>query len=289
MAGRACSYSLSMPMGRPKRGRSRLGSNNAIQSPVATEPRAAGDNPVSPPHSEHILENVSSLDVASHLSGFEQFRRFHALSLTFSMLGQPEADPCACLSILYLLLERIRTTTRPFAAPGNMLLLRECIGSAREVLICPHCPQGYLSSIQNVSILGTLCLCIAESYSRILRSIDEEEQRASRANEQKQLEITSSGFAPTQNNNSNGTPTLFQWKAVMRNTVKAEIFGVDGYRERCFLSFIADLEERQKRWHENPSVPDFNESGRLDGADEHIPLCLAIIKEARRMLNDLGL
>lgn len=65
-----------MPMGRPKRGRSRPGSNNAIQSPVAAEPRAAGDNPVvSPPHSEHILENVSSLDVASHLSEFEQFRR----------------------------------------------------------------------------------------------------------------------------------------------------------------------------------------------------------------------
>lgn len=212
------------------------------------------------------------------------------------MLGQPEADPCACLSILYLLLERIRTTTRPFAAPGNMLLLRECIDSAREVLICPHCPQGYLSSIQNVSILGTLCLCIAESYSRILRSIDEEEQRASRANEQKQLEITSSGFAPTQNNHSNSAPALFQveitpaqWKAVMRNTVKAEIFGVEGYRERCFLSFIADLEERQKRWHESPSAPDINESGRFDGAGEHIPLCLVIVKEARRMLDDLGL
>lgn len=58
------------------------------------------------------------------------------------------------------------------------------------MLDCKQCPQRYFSIIQNVIILGVVCMCAAECYARILEAIDEEERHASRMGEGKQLDIS---------------------------------------------------------------------------------------------------
>lgn len=186
------------------------------------------------------------------------------------------------------MLEHIRT--QQSVTPADMITLRECIESAREILMCPHCPKRFLSIIQNVSILGTLCFCITDCYSRILRSVDAEEQRAFNMNEQKQLEIRSSIFASVQGNDSAASfqveMTPSQWKAFMRNTVKSEVFGVHGSREKCFWAFLDNLEDRQKHWHE---MPDCDPTYRSDCTPDNQPLCILTIKEVRKMVKDLNL
>ncbi|CAG8172974.1 unnamed protein product [Penicillium salamii] len=190
------------------------------------------------------------------------------------------------------MLERLRTTQH-FVTLGDIVTLRECREGAREVLACTHCPQNYLSNTQNALILGTLCLCFAECYGSILRNVDAEEQRALQANEQKQLEITTPIVTSSQVSNGSAlfqvemTPP--QWKLFMRNTVKAEIFGVNGHRETCFLSFLASMEERQESWHETIPAINCDHTYRYDCTTEDQPLCILTIKEVRKMIDNLGL
>lgn len=75
----------------------------------------------------------------------------------------------------------------------------------------------------------------------------------------------------------------------MRNTMKAEVFGISGFQEKSFLSFLAEFEDRQKRWHRNPPAPDCEKSYRSDCTTKEEPLCLLTIKEIRNMLDNLEL
>lgn len=74
----------------------------------------------------------------------------------------------------------------------------------------------------------------------------------------------------------------------MHNAVKAEICGVEGNREKCFMHFIKRLEGRQTDWHRRPLAPDCPPTyqSACTYVDE-VPLCLTIIKAARKVLDQI--
>lgn len=203
---------------------------------------------------------------------------------------QPAAGGCACLSVLYLLLEHLRVKDQ-LTAPNDFALLRSTIESASEVLTCQKCPLRYFSIVQNAALLGVLCLCVAESYHRIVRSIDEEEKRASEAGEKKQLGIHNGADQANQPSVATASP-LFQvevspsqWGSMMRNLVKAEVFGIEGQRDKCLQGFISRLEQRQRRWHQTPPAPDCPPSYRsLCGSTDREPTCLKLIDNSKRLI-----
>ncbi|OTA67155.1 hypothetical protein K449DRAFT_364834 [Hypoxylon sp. EC38] len=220
--------------------------------------------------------------------------------MIFSSLtsGQSENNnACACLSVLYLLLEKLRARDQ-LVAPDDLALLRNSIETATGILNCEYCPLRYFSVIQNSTLLGILCVCLAECYARVLRWIDNEERRASGTGEQKRLRIqgkhidANNFVQPAQQNG----PPLFlgdvspgDWRNLMRNIVKAEVLGVEGCKENCFISLIERLEARQRRWHQEPPAPDCPPSYQSScKPPDPLPTCLVIIDDAKSLVDLLG-
>lgn len=203
-----------------------------------------------------------------------------------------EFNHCACLSVLYLLLERLRIKSQ-LIAPDDLFLIRDSLEKLTAVIYCEKCPQRYFSIIQNAVILGVVCLCIAESYARVLEAIDREEARASRTGEQKLVNIfmIAGGLLSGQGDPESSYPfsaemSPAEWKVLMRRLVKAEVLGIEGRRDKCFLALIEQLDERQRRWHETPPAPDCPPGYRSTCRfPDRIPTCLKLIDDARKLVD----
>ncbi|KAI7345546.1 hypothetical protein KC331_g16685, partial [Hortaea werneckii] len=72
---------------------------------------------------------------------------------------------CACLSTLYLTLSTLQQQPQPHSSPTSspsssfphtLAPLRTAMQTATSILVCPHCPQRFLSAMQNTQLLGTL-------------------------------------------------------------------------------------------------------------------------------------
>jgi hypothetical protein len=166
-----------------------------------------------------------------------------------------------------------------------------------DVLDCAKCPLRFSSVLQNATILGILCVCIAESYVRFVRTIDSKAQAAIEKGESLLVSLGNFEGPPSDPDQSKvGTnPAAIlvevspdQWKILMHNAVKAEICGVEGHREKSFMYFIKRLEERQTDWHRRPLAPDCPPTyqSACTSVDE-VPLCLTIIKAARKVLDQV--
>ncbi|RMY48286.1 hypothetical protein D0863_15428 [Hortaea werneckii] len=81
---------------------------------------------------------------------------------------------CACLSTLYLTLSTLQQQPQPHSSPTSspsssfphtLAPLRTAMQTATSILVCPHCPQRFLSAVQNTQLLGTL---LVSMYDRQL-------------------------------------------------------------------------------------------------------------------------
>lgn len=210
--------------------------------------------------------------------------------------GQHATNSCACLSIIYLLMDQLKSKHQ-LSAPDDLVFLKNCINSAADILTCPYCPMRYLAIIQNAALLGIFCLCLAESYARILDSIGEEERRAGNMGIEKQLNIQSGTkdvmqhtYSPTTNISASFSVKIppAEWGNIMRQVVKREIFGTDDHETLCLVTLMDRLEQRQKRWHEAPPAPDCPPSYRSAcGPNDRIPTCLRLIDDSWRLIHQL--
>ncbi|RMJ16373.1 hypothetical protein CDV36_003923 [Fusarium kuroshium] len=320
---RECSYSIQKAAGRPRtRQQSALGQDGrsrrrrAIELVPSPESLLDLSQDVSeatsePPSSrDNESENLSGVATAPHgvppfLADFESY--MHAQpqecsglmpSLPLGTLNHSECiQPCACLSILYLLLNRIGSDAE-LVAPNDLTFLHNTVKTAMDVLDYTKCPLRFSSVLQNATILGILCVCIAESYVRFVRTIDSKAQAAVEKGESLLVSLGNLEGSPSYPDQAkvgaNPAAILIevspdQWKSLMHNAVKAEICGVEGHRERCFVYFIKRLEERQTDWHRRPLAPDCPPTyqSTCTSVDE-VPLCLTIIKAARKVLDQIG-
>jgi hypothetical protein len=172
---------------------------------------------------------------------------------SLTSLGQTEK--CACPSVLYLLLEQLRNKT-VWVVPNDLIILRQCRDKALDVATCDQGPLRYFSVIQNGLILGVVTTCIAECYARLLEQIDQEELHATSKGEKKRLDIFTNYLDPESSSASTSTQPTFtieiapsELRESMRKIIKSEVYGVETQRENCFMAFLLQLEERQRRWH----------------------------------------
>ncbi|KAK1656414.1 hypothetical protein BDP81DRAFT_21051 [Colletotrichum phormii] len=213
--------------------------------------------------------------------------------------SQQTTDNCACLSVLYLLLEHLRVKEH-LVAPDDFALLHNTFEPALQVLNCQRCPRRYFSIIQNAALLGVLCLCLTESYKKILAAIVAEETRATESGEKKRLGVHGAlpGSSSYGDPSPRSTPSMFsvevsplEWGKIMRNIVKTEIFGADGQDDnKCLTGFFDLMEQRQRRWHHTPPAPDCPPCHQsFCGTSDREPSCLALLNNARRLIGHLEL
>ncbi|QKX53843.1 uncharacterized protein TRUGW13939_00923 [Talaromyces rugulosus] len=314
---RQCVYSAQLPTGRPKtavrrRTRARpylhredriLPSEEASDTIVdvsftaqstPTDPCEASQAP-RPPGVPDVQTAQNPGNIAPpYVVDLENHPRTRESQSVYPSLLANEAKPssCACLSIMYLMMEQLRGQDQ-FTVPDDLTILRNCLNSARQVLDCTHCPLRYLSIVQNATILGALCLCLAECYARALDWIDGEAKRANSAKQQKRLSVLAS--SPDVIHGPSLTVTMpasfavevapSEWRNMMRNIVKAELFGTESRKQDCFSSFISALEDRQRSWHRTPPAPDCPPMYRSPcNVDDPLPTCLSIVNEAKKLI-----
>ncbi|KAE8155342.1 hypothetical protein BDV25DRAFT_942 [Aspergillus avenaceus] len=327
---RQCVYSLQMPMGRPKMQRTmakpprsrrrgqQLSSNSSStvrlhgELAVDTEPgtvlaesvrvdsQSTEQTGVVTPRPVGQIESAAALP--SYLVDSDTSQRactslahpgVYATSRS-AIVDGPGSEPCACLSVLYLLLDRLRMKGE-FALPDDLVLLRDSIGTAAGVLNCTQCPLRYLCVVQNATILGILCVCIAECYSKIMETIDADVRRAMDIQDTMQLRLSTvhdKGTYIGHTDPGHATSPLIievipsEWRRLMRNAVKTEIFGVGNGKEKSFMQLIDGLEERQKGWHQTPPAPDCPPIYRsVCHLTDRKPTCLLIVEDAKRLIN----
>ena len=183
--------------------------------------------------------------------------------------------------------------------PDDLTLLRDSISAATGVLSCRQCPLRYLCAMQNALVLGILCVSIAECYSKIMEEIDADERRAVGAQEKKRLRISTAHDHATYigHTDPGHDPASLsvevspsEWRNLMRNAVRAEIFGVGDDKEKCFMTLVDSLEERQKAWHQSSPAPDCPPTYRsVCYLTDRKPTCLLILEDAKRLIQLLEL
>ena len=209
---------------------------------------------------------------------------------------QTIVSTCACLSEQYLLLEQLRLKTR-LVVPDDLHMLRGTIQKAIDILNCEHCPLRYFSILQNAVIMGAVCLCIGERYARILDNIDLEASRLERHGEHKRVRISNCDddiphYASPPFDSSLFSVNLVpaEWRRIMRNVVKAEIFGPTENNLVYFMKLVQLIEERQTRWHQEPPAPDCPPSYRTTcQLPDRVPTCLLIINDVKKLIDTLAL
>ncbi|KAG4288409.1 hypothetical protein FPRO06_06061 [Fusarium proliferatum] len=237
---------------------------------------------------ERPTPDEANTDIPPYLADFESFAPAQSRS---DILTQTDINvSCACMSILYLLLNRLGVRTE-LIVPDDLTTLRNTFERATDVLECSKCPMRFASVLQNAGILGILCVCIAESYVRLIKAIDARVIEATRKGEElkvalnplgQSLTVVDAVLVPIE-------VSPEQWKSLMYNVVKSEIFGIENHRDKSFVAFIERLEERQTRWHTLPTASDCppTDQSACSSSDE-LPLCLTITKAARKVLDQIS-
>ena len=208
---------------------------------------------------------------------------------------------CACLSSIYLTLSTLTNMDRSIGFPGSLQPLRESILTASTVIACQECPKQFITGIQNVHLLGTLLVSIAERFSKVLNHITNEANRAELAGETKKFRFADldTSMQPERlgcNTGFNLTLNPQEWRRMCKQVVRAEVLGPtddndDDESRLYFLSVVKQMQERQERFHRNGPPPDCprDEKGEFIGGPRTIAekdghLCLKMVGYAEKFV-----
>lgn len=237
------------------------------------------------------LAHTSSEDSTSRSSRdpiSEDTLASHSASTSFSspptVTTQPRNSPapalgCACLAACYLTLDDIRGDNE-LSFPSGLHVLRKSMATATQMAHCQSCPTRYLSALQNVQLLIALIMTMAKQYGSVLDSIDKEARTASDLNKSKLFRFGDVESGAGQWFTLEATP--IEWRSLANRSVNSEVFGVrDG--GGSFWALLEFLEKRQRLWHAAPPNSDHPRDYTLDPE----PLCIKLIREAKRVLEGL--
>ncbi|KAM0435836.1 hypothetical protein ACHAPT_002727 [Fusarium lateritium] len=209
-----------------------------------------------------------------------------------------ETDPgqqtCACLANLYLSLEEVRKADKlPFAA--RLSLLRDLTANASGIIQCQVCPTKFLWAMQNAQLLNTLIISIAEGYKKIVKSVEDETQRAQEGNESKILFISEGEKyeQSSQNGNTHGpgfplSLDPLDWQSIAKKAIKAELFGTTHSISPSFTTMLQLMEDRQQGWHSGSLPVSKGIACRLPHQmQDKEPHCVSLVKHTRGMVSQL--
>ena len=196
-------------------------------------------------------------------------------------IGSSASQSCSCLATFYLTMDDLCKNTE-LIFPSGLMFLREKLNTVSQLAHCQICPTQYLSSMQNIQLLGTLLMSIAKQYGVVLESITKENALMAERNQPMHIYFGPSRADSLSNFSLEMSPV--EWATLARRSVKHEIYGCDD-KEDSLWGLIHLLERRQARWHALPPKPDCPYR-RL--ADKE-PLCMKILQGAKTFLGTLGL
>ncbi|KAJ5131756.1 hypothetical protein N7448_005914 [Penicillium atrosanguineum] len=219
-----------------------------------------------------------------------------ALPLTPPVSSPSDPTPqCTCLSYLYLCLSHISSLS---AFPVNSHILCSLYIAARtaqSVIRCEACPKVFATGVQNVMFTGTLLTVVADAWLRVYHSDASELGPQSASPEYVARVLQSEDPAQA-------------WNIWLHQIVRRAVIGggleADAVT-RCsdqpsLLSLIAEVENRQRRWHEPGQHPfkGFNPMNPLASCDPLVSqenedhaqheekelLCLRVVGSARAVI-----
>ena len=202
---------------------------------------------------------------------------------TTNITDPPSSAPqsCSCLATFYLTMDDLCKNT-DLVFPSGLVFLREKLSTVSQLAHCQICPTQYLSSMQNIQLLGTLLMSIAKQYGVVLESIAKESELMSERGQPMYIQFGTSRVDVSSDFALEISP--MEWATLARRSVKQEIYGRDD-KEDSLWGLIHLLERRQAKWHALPPKPDCPYR-RL--ADKE-PLCMKILQGAKTFLGSLGL
>jgi len=196
-------------------------------------------------------------------------------------IGSSASPSCSCLATFYLTMDDLCKNT-DLVFPSGLIFLRETLSTVSQLAHCQVCPNQYLSSMQNIQLLGTLLMSIAKQYGVVLESITRQSDLMAKKGQLMYIQFGSTGedYAPAFSFETSPS----EWATLARRAVKQEVYGSDD-KEDSLWGLIHLLERRQVKWHALPPKPDCPYR-RL--ADKE-PLCMKILQGAKTFLGTLGL
>ncbi|KAK0304240.1 hypothetical protein LTR01_007596 [Friedmanniomyces endolithicus] len=211
------------------------------------------------------------------------------------LFGPPTLPTCACLSTLYLTLSTLQSMAPSFPFPSSLHPLREAMRTASEVLSCPLCPTKFLSAVQNMQLVGTLLVSIAERFGKVLEAITREAARAGRGGQVKGFRVAD---LETLHTGGIGCRAGFsvslsadEWRVMSKKVVRAEVLG-PSEGSGCgttFVGVVEQMENRSEYWHHQEMPLDFprDAEGRPLGG-KNLPkedhLCLKLCACSRKLI-----
>ncbi|KAJ9622818.1 hypothetical protein H2204_011427 [Knufia peltigerae] len=196
---------------------------------------------------------------------------------------------CACISILYLALDELRTIPR-LEFPRALAPLRTSLASAADALKCQICPTRFLSAMQNAQLIGVLLLSAAECYSKILDSLHSlSDSSTKRTMGLQTLDCDGGGASTEFPSELTFVVELdeLEWRHLARKALFHEIHTAAGGLQNCFMRVLSTLEERQIFWHTSSPPPDAPSTYRTACFPDR-PVCLMVADEARRLIESLN-
>lgn len=152
--------------------------------------------------------------------------------------------------------------------------------------------------MQNAQLLSTLIISIAEGYKKIVKSVEDETQRAQEGDESKLLFIADGEkHEQASQNGSNasygqsGFPLSLDpldWQNIAKRAIKAELFGAKHSISPSFMTMLQLMEDRQQGWHSGSLPVTSGIACRLPHQmKDKEPHCVSLVKHTRGMVSQL--
>ncbi|KAI2005324.1 hypothetical protein LOY97_000246 [Ophidiomyces ophidiicola] len=216
-----------------------------------------------------------------------------SLDSTFPQITPPTMASCSCLSYLYLCLSSISTLSSFPLSVHTLTTLYNAARTAKAVIFCEVCPRAFNTSMQNLMLLGTLLNVVADAWL-VVSGKDPEALGT--------VSVDPSHLSLLPNDSELRREHWDKW---LRNVIKHAVVGssvppiVQAVQSQCMstpslLSLVEDLEERQRRRHEDlkagrEPMDALVKSSILSKSyykedDEHDYFCLRVIGSVRKVI-----
>ncbi|KAJ5086344.1 hypothetical protein NUU61_007651 [Penicillium alfredii] len=205
--------------------------------------------------------------------------------------SDPATPKCTCLSYLYLCLSHISSLASFPVDSHTVCSLYIAARTIQDVIRCQSCPKVFATGVQNIMFTGTLLTVVADAWLRVYKSNAVE------------LGIQTAPADYVTRVMQSADPTQ-GWEDWLRQIVRRAVIG--GPAEcaalgHCsdqpdLLSLIAEIENRQRRWHEpgqHPLWPTKGDNCTTNSAgaheqrgslDEKEHLCVRIVGSSRDII-----
>ncbi|KAK7561882.1 hypothetical protein IWX49DRAFT_37981 [Phyllosticta citricarpa] len=218
------------------------------------------------------------------------------------LIAPPLQPQCACLSSMYLTLTSLHSLSShefPFVLPT----LRSAINTIAAVIPCPQCPKRPVTATQNLHMLISLLLSVVESLRAALAAIDAEAARVEAIGATKALAMADAEMPMHMHTGTPDCPARFNmelsgpdWRTFVRKALRDQIVGSPQYPgERTLYGAVVSLENRQRRWHEDPELHRMRQkmfgehAAHIDQMQPESRLCVKSVEQLRLAIDNLAL